>query len=144
MQEIHGNNNVTKFTTTMKQESNIQNTIRLNVPKNARLFRNNVVRGYQGKAKRHTDGTTVTIEHARIIDAGLCKGSSDLIGFTSIEITPDMVGQKIAVFTAVEVKTKTGKPSTEQLNFIKLIRTFGGRAGIARNIEDAQKIINGE
>lgn len=128
----------------MKKETNIQNSIRLNLPKNARLFRNNVVRAYQGKAKRHQDGTTVTIQNVRMIDAGLCKGSSDLIGFTSVEITPDMVGQKVAIFTAVEVKTKTGKPSPEQLNFINLIRTFGGRAGIARNIEDAQKIINGE
>ena len=128
----------------MKKESNVQNLIRLNVPPNARLFRNNVVRGYQGTPKRHADGTTVTLKHARVIDAGFCKGSSDLIGFTTVEITPDMVGQKIAVFTAVEVKTKKGRPSKEQLNFIKLIRTFGGRAGIARSIEDAQKIINGE
>lgn len=128
----------------MKQESNIQKTIQLNVPPHARLFRNNVVRGYQGIPKRHTDGTTVTLQHARIIDAGLCKGSSDLIGFTSVEITHDMVGQKVAIFTAVEVKNKKGRASKEQLNFIKLIRTFGGRAGIARNIEDAQKIINGE
>jgi len=128
----------------MKKESNIQNIIRLNVPSNARLFRNNVVRGYQGIPKRHADGTTITLQHARVIDAGLCKGSSDLIGFTAVEITPDMVGRKIAVFTAVEVKTKKGKPSKEQLNFIKLIRRFGGRAGIARSIEDAQKIINGE
>ena len=125
------------------KETNVQNEIRLNIPPHARLFRNNVVRGYQGKATRKQNGTVV-IEHARLVDAGLCKGSSDLIGFTSVEITPEMVGQKVAIFTAVEVKTKKGRPSKEQLNFIKLIRMFGGRAGIARNIEDAQKIINGE
>lgn len=33
----------------------------------------------------------------------------DLIGYTTIEITPEMVGRKIAVFTGVEVKSPDWK-----------------------------------
>ena len=39
------------------------------------------------------------------------NGASDLIGFTTVEITPEMVGQKAAIFTAIEVKRETGRVS---------------------------------
>jgi hypothetical protein len=46
--------------------------------------------------------------------ASLCKGSADLIGYRTITITPDMVGQQVAVFTSIEVKTPTGRIRPEQ------------------------------
>lgn len=75
--------------------------------------------------------------------------SSDLIGFTPIVITPDMVGQTIAVFTAVEVKQKgwTGIRSAReraQDKFIQLVRSFGGRAGFAASVDDAERIMRGD
>ncbi len=33
------------------------------------------------------------------------KGGSDLIGITPVTVTPEMVGKKLGIFTAVEVKT---------------------------------------
>jgi hypothetical protein len=45
---------------------------------------------------------------------GLCKGSSDLIGLRSLEITPELVGQRLAQFVALEVKAAQGVPSPEQ------------------------------
>jgi hypothetical protein len=72
---------------------------------------------------------------------GLERGSSDLIGFTSIEILPEMVGQKIAVFTAIEVKSDTGKLSPEQENFINMVNHFGGIAGMATCVDEAREII---
>jgi hypothetical protein len=57
------------------------------------------------------------------------KGLSDLL----------FIGQGYIAF--IEVKTATGKPSTEQLHFIKVIQGLGHKAGIARSAEEALKII---
>jgi hypothetical protein len=95
-------------------EANLIKKYLLSLPKNQRLFRNNV--GLATTANGHT------------IRYGLCKGSSDLIGWTTVEITPDMVGKKIAIFTAVELKTKHVKLSPEQANFIAQVNAAGGIA----------------
>ena len=58
------------------------------------------------------------------------KGLSDLL----------FIGQGKIAF--IEVKTATGRASPEQLKFIKMIQGFGHRAGVARSVEDALKIIN--
>jgi hypothetical protein len=63
-------------------------------------------------------------------------GGSDLIGWTSRTVTPDMVGKKIAIFTAVEVKTATGRTSEAQRNFLQAVETAGGIAVIAHNEAD--------
>lgn len=72
---------------------------------------------------------------------GLCRGSSDLICITPLKITQEMVGQTVGVFTAVEVKTKTGRVSPEQQTFINAVRSAGGIAGVARSVEDALELI---
>jgi hypothetical protein len=95
-------------------EANLIKKYLLDLPPNKRLFRNNV--GLATTANGHA------------IKYGLCKGSSDLIGWTSLEITPDMVGKKIAIFTAVELKTKNVKLSTEQRNFLQQVTDAGGIA----------------
>lgn len=84
-------------------------------------------------------------ERGNVIRFGLCKGSSDLIGWTPITITEDMVGSKVAVFTAVEVKlNKCGKyKATEsQKLFISAVLKNGGYAGVADCNEDFEKIVN--
>ena len=67
-------------------------------------------------------------------------GSSDLIGWHSITITPDMVGQTVAVFAAVEVKDR-GRATKEQEAFISAVRAAGGLAGVARSVDDARAIL---
>lgn len=69
----------------------------------------------------------------RYIRYGLCVGSSDCVG-----VCPD----GIALF--VEVKTERGRASQEQRNFIAACRRNGARAGIARSVEDAIRIREGE
>ena len=44
----------------------------------------------------------------------------------------------------IEVKIAKGRPSEEQKRFIKMLQDNGHRAGIARNTEEALRIINGE
>ncbi|MDD2863962.1 MAG: VRR-NUC domain-containing protein [Methylococcales bacterium] len=113
----------------MKSETTLQNKIRLALGRraNVRMFRNNV-----GLFKTK-DG--------RNVQTGLCVGSSDLIGFQSITITPEMVGQKIAVFTAIEVKTEKGKVSPQQDKFIEMVGRFGGIGTVVRSVDEAMDVL---
>jgi len=56
------------------------------------------------------------------------NGAADLLGFTVVEITPDMVGRKVAVFTAVEAKTGRQVPRQDQRDFLNMVRRKGGIA----------------
>lgn len=98
-------------------EHNLQNLIRIELSKYGLVLRMNT-----GVFKT-TDGRTIS--------SGV-KGTSDLL----------FIGQGYIAF--IEVKTATGKPSTEQLNFIEQIKKLGHRAGIARSVEEALKIIGVE
>ena len=122
-------------------ESNISKSILLAIGKTkARLFRNNVGRAWTGnKVVTNKDGS-ITIFDPRPFIAGVA-GMSDLIGFTPTAVTPEMVGETIAVYTAVEVKTHKGRPTVEQLNFLQFVKDNGGLAGVARSPEDALSII---
>ena len=73
---------------------------------------------------------------------GLCKGSADLIGYRTITITPEMLGQQVEVFTSIEVKTPTGRVRPEQQAWLETVQAAGGIAGVARSVEDALRIMN--
>lgn len=115
-----------------------------------RLWRNNVGTGWAGRATRATPGNVralaaalrpgdVVIRGGRVLHSGLCVGSSDLIGYRSEVID----GRPVARFAAVEVKSATGRPSTEQRAFIAKVRADGGLAGIARSVAEAAAILAG-
>jgi ribosomal protein S19 len=106
----------------------------------ARLFRQNVGLGWVGKVIKRTSNSMV-IQHPRPLHAGLCVGSSDIIGITPVVITEDMVGQTIGVFTAPEIKAGLDQPSEQQLKFIAMVKKLGGFAGICRNMDDYKKMI---
>lgn len=54
-----------------------------------------------------------------------------------------MEGQEIAVFVALEIKKDSkAKISDDQLNFIEFVQNFGGIAGVATSVEEAQEILN--
>lgn len=106
----------------------IQNAIRLQHGAGpARLWRNNT-----GALKDQT---------GRLVRYGLCPGSSDLIGLRKVVVTPDMVGQTLAVFTAIEVKDR-GRVTPEQQAFLTMVTQAGGLAGVARSLDDAQRILD--
>ena len=82
------------------------------------------------------------VQQLRMTTAGLlAAGASDLLGFTPVVITQEMVGQTIAIVTCIEVKTADGRVSKEQQDFTNFVRSSGGFGGIARNAEDARKIM---
>jgi len=59
---------------------------------------------------------------------GLCPGSSDLIGLRSVTVTPEMVGDNLAVFMAVECKRPDGRLKETQERFLNAVRDHGGIA----------------
>lgn len=109
-------------------EQEIQQRIRLELSRGtARLWRNN----------------TGALQDARgqLVRYGLCPGSSDLIGYRSVVITPDMVGTTIAQFVAIEVKRPGNKPTQEQLSFLATVDRAGGVAGVARSVGEAADLL---
>lgn len=113
-----------------KSEKLIEQEIRISLSKNGTInFKNDV-----GMAKT---------KEGAWIRYGLEVGTSDIIGLTPIKITQDMVGQTVAVFTAVEVKTPATikKTSAQQKSFIKMVLSKGGFAGVAYDIKSALDII---
>lgn len=126
-------------------ESDIQKKIRLALSKHGRsvIFRNNVGQAWAGKSKRLSSGD-VLIQDPYPISFGLCTGSSDLIGYTSVVITPEMLGKKVAIFTALEVKRPMSQPTPAQRQFIMRVRQDGGRAGICTNDYLAIQIVEGK
>jgi hypothetical protein len=90
---------------------------------------------------RNNTGTLLD-RQGRPVTFGLCKGSSDLIGLRSLEITPEHVGQTLAVFCAIEVKSAKGRTTAEQGAFIEQVTAMGGLAGVARTVGEAAAILD--
>ena len=103
-----------------------------------RLFRNNTGMGWAGEVIKRWRNH-ITIKNARPLNAGLCKGSSDTIGWYTVEITSAMVGKRVAVFAAVEFKDKT-IPTHEQHQFILAVHNAGGVAGVAHSSSEAHQL----
>jgi hypothetical protein len=109
-----------------------------------RLWRNNVGTGWAGQAAKITAGNIravaaalrpgdVVVRQGRPLHAGLCVGSSDLIGYRQVN--------GVAQFVALEVKSATGRPTKEQAQFIDHIEAAGGVSGIVRSIDAARALL---
>lgn len=107
-----------------------------------RLFRNVVSLAWVGKPSegpykltfRNRETDVVELYDARCIKVGLCDGSSDLVGWRTVRITPAMVGRRIAQFCAVEAKTvNMPAPSRQQRNFLRQVAKAGGYAAVVRD-----------
>jgi hypothetical protein len=94
---------------------------------NARLFRNNV--------------GMLEDRNGQKVKYGLCTGSSDLIGWKRVTITPEMVGRTVAIFLAVEVKAGKTKTTEQQINFIEAVGGSGGIAMVVHSEEEAVKTL---
>lgn len=116
----------------MNKETKIQNQILLSLSNAGCTVWRVETSGVWVGRQIHKDGDTVTLANARMFLSGLCKGGSDIIGI-------DPIGR----FLAVEVKTETGRPTKEQLNFINAVKAAGGIAGIARSPREALELLRG-
>lgn len=111
------------------------------------VFRNNVGQTIAGKATWIREHCTVklrpgdvVVRGGRVFHAGLFVGSGDLIGWTEVVVTPEMVGTTVAVFTSVEAKDKT-KSSDDQKKWRRNVLRAGGFAGEAHSDAEALAII---
>ena len=120
------------------RESAVTSHIRLTAAQlNIPLWRNNCGGFYdeQGRFVRYGLGSEAKL------------ASSDWIGIRPVLITPDMVGQVLGVFTAVEMKAEgwhyhpDDKHESSQKHFIDIVNANGGMAGFATGINDFYRII---
>jgi len=123
----------------MKEKKILNDIMMLATKLGHRLFRNNVALAWAGKISHSVTPGALTIFTPRPIHSGLCTGSSDLIGWTQVEITQSMVGKKLAVFTAYEIKTKNVATTEDQRNFIDAVNDSGGIGRFIRSIEEAEE-----
>jgi hypothetical protein len=128
-------------------ERDIQNEIQRELSRgDVRLFRFNAGAAYQGRIVEQTPDRLI-LSPWYPIKLG-ATGISDLIGWTSVTtgfrelVTGAVEPILVAQFVACEVKDR-GRPTPEQLAFIDTVRRAGGRAGVARSVEEARKIIIG-
>lgn len=84
----------------------------------------------------------IILRNPRPVNVGF-EGLSDLAGYTPVTITQDMVGQTLPVLTVCEVKAGKDRPTPKQLQVIDVVKRAGGRAGIARSVDDALAIVSG-
>ena len=121
-----------------QKETPVVHDILATVSKGAtRLFRNVVSKAWVGKLKAPYKNGEVSLFLAHPIQAGLIDGSGDTIGWTTVTVTPDMVGKQVAIFTSIEAKTATGATQDNQLVWQANVVKAGGIAIIARSGKDA-------
>lgn len=110
------------------REHKIQDLIRLELSKHGLVFRTNAGSAWGGKYT-NIPGLGNVILNPQKIDL-LPKGFSDLLF-----IGPD------GTVAFIECKDDKGRLRTEQEKFIDIMRSYGHKAGVARSVEDALKII---
>ena len=74
--------------------------------------------------------TTITLLDPRPLRAGLCTGSADILG-----IAPD------GRFLSVEVKSRRGRATPEQITFRDAVLRARAIAGIVRSVDEALALV---
>ena len=78
---------------------------------------------------------------AHVVGAGKARR---YVRFNTIEGCSDIIGQIVSgEFLAIECKRPGCYPTEEQRGFLEKVRSFGGCAGVARSIDDVDKILRG-
>lgn len=75
--------------------------------------------------------TTGQVRHQH---AGLPTGSSDLVGILRVNTSTGYIGR----FFGLEVKRPGEKPEPHQVEWLALVRLFGGFAAVAHSVEEAR------
>ena len=124
-------------------EHDLQSIVRVALAHEGTFFRANVGAGWTGEKVIKQPNGDVLIRQARPFSSGMVVGFPDIFGAVPVTITPDMVGQTVAIFAGIEIKTPTGRVRPEQQNFIEFMAKQGCRVGVARSVEQAVNIAKG-
>lgn len=90
-----------------------------------RLFRINAGVGWAGRVVRHLPGAVLLADPRPLRAAP--PGWPDLFGWRAVTITPEMVGQRVAIARGVEVKADgRGRLRPEQARFGDVLESMGG------------------
>lgn len=127
----------------LKESNVLKETMLVGSKAGLTLFRNNTGTAWQGDYSRTHSGS-VLLRNPRVVHFGLCVGSSDLIGWRQVVITPDMVGQKIAQFIGLETKYGRRTATEAQDNFLNQLDNAGGLAMLVRDASEVLQKINKE
>ena len=112
-----------------KSEHRIQDEIRLALSQYGIVLRLNSGKAYGGKRIFDSRRNQYILTDLRVI--ALCpKGTADILF-----IGPD------GTVAFIEIKDDKGRIREEQEQFVRLMRSYGHKAGIARSVDDALKII---
>ena len=76
------------------------------------------------------------VDHGAPMKFGLQKGSSDMIGWEEIIVTPEMVGKKVAIFQSIEIKTLNDKLRVNQKTWNKIVQQCGGIVKVWHALKD--------
>lgn len=128
------------------------NRLRKEFGRTMRLFRNEVVgaawtapreRVFHGPSDRpiRLQEGDVLLRNPKRFNAGLYKGSSDLVGWRPLTITEEMVGQQVAQFVSIEAKEGAGRLSEQQRRWLETVERQGGFAIVARSVEDVRRAL---
>lgn len=123
------------------REHDIQNQVRIGISKHGTFFRCNVGEAWTGREIIRAAGGGVYIPEARRFNTGLPAGFSDVFGVVPVMITPDMFGQTIGIAAFLEIKGPGGRLSEDQKNFLSVMQARGARAGEARDVAGAERIL---
>jgi len=136
-------------------------SLTLDYEKNSETYNQNTVR-VLASSREHTylwrnNNGAVQDAGGRLIRYGIANDSkkinqrfksSDLIGITPITVTPAMVGMRVGVFTAIEMKKTDWRPGEDpqreraQLRFINTVRNAGGLALFCNNPVQYQQLLD--
>lgn len=114
----------------MTEEHRIQNQIRIAVSDSCVIFRTNAGDFWQGDIVYSKEFRQNVLINIRKVE-GLPTGFSDLLGVRKSD------GK--AVF--IEVKTKTGRPTLKQKQFIQQMKLNGAIAGVCRSADEAINLV---
>lgn len=111
-----------------KSEHRIQDEIRLALSEYGVVLRLNSGKFWQGKRVWSNEFQQYVLTNLRPVQ-GCPPGTSDLL----------FIGNKNIAF--IECKDNKGKTRDEQEKFIKIMHSYGHKAGVARSVEGAVEII---
>ena len=108
------------------------------IKENPMLFRNDCGVGFVGgkrfqvpfSGQFYAEQGDIVVINPKRISYGLYPGSGDFIGWETIIITEEMIGNKIAIFKSIEIKTARDRMKENQINWFRAVKRDGGIAEV--------------